>query len=107
MGEKLATLRLSGLIPRLARIVRSKGRTNMKRHVTTVAAGLFLSGSAFADCEMRQVTPAELQHKARAEAALREALPPAPARWTMKASGRDTLPAVCGNDAIGDFPIRV
>src|ERR1700675_3564594 len=69
--------------------------------------GLLVSSAALADCVMRDATPSELQHKARAEAALKEALPAAPANWTMKVSVREAAPSVCKDDKIGEFGIRV
>jgi hypothetical protein len=71
-------------------------------------AGLLLCGPVFADCDMRDATPAELQYKARAEAALKEALPATPAKWTMKPSTKEAGRfSVCSSDKIGEFEIRV
>jgi len=71
------------------------------------AAGLLLCGSAFADCVMRNSTAAEKQYNASAQASLREALPPAPASWTMKLSPTDPMNSVCADDKPGGFEVKV
>ena len=70
-------------------------------------AGLLLSGCALADCVMRDSTAAEKQYYARSQAALREALPAAPANWTMKPSASEPLDSVCADDKPGAFEIKV
>ena len=81
----------------------------MKMNSRTVCAiaGLLLCGSAFADCVMRDSTAAEKQYHARALASLREALPAAPANWTMKLSPADRMDSVCADDKPGAFEVKV
>ena len=68
---------------------------------------LLLCGSALADCVMRDSTAEEKQYNARAQAALREALPPAPANWTMKLSPAVSMDSVCADGKPGGFEIKV
>jgi hypothetical protein len=56
---------------------------------------------------MRDATAAEKQYAARAEAALREALPQPPANWTIKPGRSESMDSVCAEDKIGDFTIKV
>ncbi|HEY5898592.1 MAG TPA: hypothetical protein VIV54_13580 [Burkholderiales bacterium] len=72
-----------------------------------LAAAMALAcSSAFADCEPRDGTPAEFQHKARVSAALKEAFPAAPANWTMSLKDIDAAPDVCKENRIGQFTIE-
>lgn len=76
--------------------------------ILAAMAGVCLCSAALADCDMRDATPAELQYKARVAAALKAALPAAPAKWTMTAS-EDNPGAfsVCASDPVGEFEVRV
>jgi len=76
--------------------------------VQAAMAALCLSSAAFADCVMRDATPAELEFKARVAAALKDALPAAPAKWTMSASEVDPGAfGLCASDPTGEFAVRV
>ncbi len=68
-------------------------------------AGVMLCSSALADCETRDPKPAEVQFKTKVEAALKEALPAAPAKWTFVSSRGSNLGGLCGG--IGDFDVSV
>jgi hypothetical protein len=70
-------------------------------------AGLLLCGSAIADCVMRDSTAAEKQYHARAQATLREALPAAPANWTLKLSPTEPIDSVCADQKPGGFEIKI
>lgn len=81
----------------------------MKKNLRAIGAmaGLLLCGSALADCVMRDSTAAEKQYYARSQASLREALPAAPANWTMKPSSSQPMDSVCADDKPGAFEIKV
>jgi len=81
----------------------------MKANARAVGAmaGLLLSASALADCEMRKTTAAEQDYYARAQASLREALPAAPANWTMTPERAKPLDLVCRDDKPGAFEVKV
>ena len=70
-------------------------------------AGALLGSAAFADCEIRAPSVAELEHRARVSAALKEALPAAPAKWTMTSRGDDGGLGLCTGTKPGDFPVTV
>ncbi len=71
-----------------------------------VLAGVVLCSSALADCEVRNPTPAELQYKARVAAALKEALPAAPAKWTLVSSREIDDLGLCDPAPVG-FAVRL
>lgn len=76
--------------------------------VQAAIAGIVVCSTAFADCDMRDATPAELQYKARVAAALKAALPAAPAKWTMTAREEDPGAfSLCASEPIGEFEVRV
>ncbi|MGE5638475.1 MAG: hypothetical protein ACM30H_00125 [Clostridia bacterium] len=70
-------------------------------------AGLLMCGSSFADCVMRNTSAAEKEYNVRAQASLREALPSAPANWTMKLSPSDPMDSVCADSHPGAFEVKV
>jgi len=75
---------------------------------TAVAvAALLLCRFALADCVMRDSSAAEKQYYARSQAALREALPAAPANWTLKVSPGEPIDSVCAEGKPGNFDIKV
>lgn len=81
-------------------------RTPLKTAAALVIA-LFASSAAFADCETRPVTDTEKAHYARVYAALKGALPAAPAGWTMEVRKDSGLTDVCGSDPQGGFAVTV
>lgn len=70
-------------------------------------AGLFVCASAFADCELRKATDAEKQYDLRAQASLREVLPPAPANWTVTPSSAKPVDFLCADGKPGAFEVKV
>jgi len=70
-------------------------------------AGLLLCGSAIADCVMRDSTAAEKQYYARAQTTLREALPAAPANWTLKLAPSEPIDSVCADQKPGGFEVKI
>ena len=80
-------------------------KTNSR--VISTMVGLLLCGSVHADCVMRDATATEKQYTARAEAALREALPQPPANWTIKPDRSQSIDSICAENKAGDFAIKV
>src|SRR5437762_12413225 len=79
----------------------------MNSRALCVTAALLLCNPTFADCFTRGPTPAELEFKKRAEVTLRQALPPAPANWTMETNADNTYDGLCKGVQDGEFPVRV
>ena len=83
----------------------------MKRSLWIIMtiAGVFCSTVAFADCidGVRKPTPAEGAFFQKAQAALKEILPPAPAGWTFTPMRDGTLGSPCNGTPEGGFSITV
>jgi hypothetical protein len=78
-------------------------------YVPVVLAGLVSSPIAVADCieGMRDATAGETQYFNRVTASLKEALPAAPAGWTMVPARGDSIGSFCKGEREGDFDIAV
>lgn len=80
----------------------------MRTHITLLATIIFmgLSSVALADCETRPTTQKEADYFNHVFAALKDALPAAPAGWTQDPVREEHVEkSVCGSE--GDFDVRV
>jgi hypothetical protein len=74
------------------------------RAIAGIPALILLCSSAFADCEVRYGTAAEIEHKARVQKTLADALPAAPPKWTLTVREDKSKPSTCASQ-IGAFEI--
>jgi len=81
----------------------------MKKYYALPGAIIFMvfSATAFADCEMRPTTGREAEYFKQTFAALKSALPAAPAGWTQAVREGDVEKFVCESDPEGNFDVRV
>lgn len=81
----------------------------MKNTFALPAAIIFMmfSASAYADCEMRPTTEKEAEYFKQTFAALKSALPAAPAGWAQEVREGHIDRFVCASDPEGNFDVRV
>lgn len=79
----------------------------MKRHTALLGVIICMgvAATAFADCDTRPTTEREANYFKQTFAALKSALPAAPAGWTQAVREGNVEQFVCGSE--GDFDVRV